>query len=458
MYLEVIQIMENDLTTTPKEMIEIKNLSIIFESFFKDNTPNIYIDKTQTNEKKLRLKDIKSNLYLNINWKDIIREIFYDNNNNFIEYLNDKLNIADLLLDIAYNKIYTFSNRYLKLWLFYQEPENRAISGLYDQKQNYAEFEIEENYDFINNHYDSIDFGDLMTNFYMGDIEVRISSPSDAYRLLFFHHISEKIIRLRPSYINWNETLWQDRLTLCFKNIKGNCKDLSINNILQEGLFLLMLYNRDIFRLGITTYFNQKSINNIENHEIKYFPKSNFADAFCFYNEAYRYTNEMKFLNFYKVIEYFFDINKRQLAVTAIEKYNNSSKNLEIRNEELHRELNSTYTNDEKAQLKNLLSNVFIIDCVTELIENNFDEQISIENFGERLYRVRNVIVHSKEASRKVPEILTVEDTFAKNNYGLKLSDWINIINELCLIIIQHFCYGNQFNVIEKFHEMKYKY
>ena len=449
--------MENDFIVTSNATVEIKNLSAICESFFKDNTPNIYIDKTQTNEKRLRIKDTKSNLYININWEDVIREIFYDNN-DFVEYLNDKLNIADLLLDIADNKVYTSSNKYLKLWLFYQEPENRVISGLYDLKQNYAEIEIEENYDFISNNYDSIDFGSLMTHFYMGDIEVRVSSPSNAYRLLFFHHISKKIIRLRPNYINWNENLWKDRLTLCFKNIKGKSKEASINNILQEGLFLLTLYNREIFRLGITTYFNQKSIDNMETHEIKYFPKSNFADVFCFYNKACRYTTEMTFLNFYKVLEYFFEINKRELAITTVEKYYNSSKNLEVRNEEFHCELSSIYINNEEAQLKNLLSNKSIRERVTELLEINFYEQITIKIFGGQLYSVRNAIVHSKEASRKVPEILLFEDTFAKNNYGLKLSEWNNIIEELCLITIQHFCYGNQLNVIEKFHEMKYQY
>lgn len=299
---------------------------------------------------------------------------------------------------------------------------------------------------------------DLITHFSIGDIEIRISSPSDIYRILFFHQISDKILRLPSDYISWNENSWKNRITMSFKNISGNNKEALINDVLQEALFMMKLYNKQIYNLGIKTYSGKKSIQNLEEYPFKKFPKSDYVEPLCFYNEAHKYSNEMKFLNFYKVIEFFFDKNKKEQAIIAIDEYKKMDSNIEKKKENLHLSLKKIYINSEKAQLKSLLKNEKLVTQISDIINSNFDESMTPQNFGEKLYEVRNNIVHSQDSSSKIPEILINEDVFAKNNHGLGLSNWIDIIEELCLICIQHFCYNDEIDMVVKFHNDCWKY
>lgn len=393
-------------------MFDETNLSIIFKEL-----TGIYVDKTQSNEKQLRIKDINSGLYINLKIEDIIYGVFYGNREKFISYLNSNFKIADLLYKLALEDIY--SNHNLKLWLFSRELENRCISGFLDKKQNYAEFEIDENYEFICDMGDYIESYDLLTHFYLGDIEVIISSPSVIYKMLFFHHIYNQGI-----FNDIGSVAWNNRLTIRFKNIKGINKESLIENILQEALFLLRLYNMEIFNIGITVWKDKIYVPNFKNEKIKHFPKSLSADLFSYYNEAYRYLDDMRFLNFYKILEFSYNKGK-----------------------DIH----------ENIELLTLLNKEWIIDCTNNIIESYFEKQITVKEFSEWLYNIRNAIVHSKEKalSRIVPKILDDEDTFAKSNHGLKLTDWNEIIELLSFVCIQYYCYNNEFNLIEKYYEMR---
>jgi hypothetical protein len=439
-------------------VIDTSNLPVLFEDFFKDNMINIYVDKIQTDENKLRLKDKNSQLYINIIWEDVIYELFDNNKENFLTFINENLNVAELLLYIASNDIYVNCNKFLNSWQSYQKHEDRKIIGFFETKKKYAEFEIEENHEFINEYYDDLCYFDLITHFSIGDIEIRISSPSDIYRILFFHQISDKILRLPSDYISWNENSWKNRITMSFKNISGNNKEALINDVLQEALFIMKLYNKQIYNLGITTYSGQKSIQNLEEYPFKKFPKSDYVEPLCFYNEAHKHSNEMKFLNFYKVLEFFFDKNKKEQAIIAIDEYKKLDSSTEKKEENLHLSLKNIYINSEEAQLKNLLKNEKLVTQIRDIINSNFDESMTPKKFVKKLYKVRNNIVHSQDSSSKIPEILINEDVFAENNYGLGLSNWIDITEELCLICIQHFCYNDETDMVVKFHNDCWKY
>lgn len=117
-------------------MIDTSNLPVLFEDFFKDNMINIYVDKIQTDEKKLRLKDKKSQLYINIIWEDVIYELFDNNKENFLTFINENLNVAELLLYIASNDIYVNCNKFLNSWQSYQKHEDRKIIGFFETKKN----------------------------------------------------------------------------------------------------------------------------------------------------------------------------------------------------------------------------------------------------------------------------------------------------------------------------------
>ncbi len=147
--------------------------------------------------------------------------------------------------------------------------------------------------------------------------------------------------------------------------------------------------------------------------------------------------SEIWFLYMYKVLEYFFLINRKNEIQKIAAKW--------IKNpDKLSKEIETIYRTGEQDCLKYLLKNPCIKNDVENAIQTAFENGIIslkvIDEFADKLYSFRNSIVHGKLDVRYklyTPNLLS----------DFQESPWFTIIHILAFGCIREFCYEGRFSI-----------
>jgi len=140
------------------------------------------------------------------------------------------------------------------------------------------------------------------------------------------------------------------------------------------------------------------------------------------------------FLYFYKVIEYFFLINRKNEISVIIQENINSIDKIILKMQEI-------YKTKEECCLNYIVNNESIKPKIAELISSAYKDKLiseeSSDNFAHELYEFRNSIAHGKGDSGytlKLPSVLKQD---------IKLICWNSLMQDFALICINEFCYDN---------------
>lgn len=421
---------------------------------------------------KIRLSNKgETGVYINIKWEDIFYSFNIDNIEGVKVQFEKDTNA--LLIEFARKQIYSWSNK--SLVVISQQTDDvkdKYLVGYF--KDGYEEFEIEENNHYLKTIYNSGGClnENLVNSFSIGDIDVSISKASDMFKLLFMYS---------SPYCHFGFGQgWENRITISLKNLPKSLNKNQLNSYLQEGMFFTNLYNPNFFTIGSSTLYQTES--NYCNYDIiihKGLPAAAlYKDPICYYNEAKKSAKETCFYYQYKVLEFFFPVSRKEEAFHIMNEYdsiitdlNNSSlkmnkleaflngneSNVDISNKErlyeiLHdaitSRLENIYTNKEEVMLKILLNSKNIYERIKSVVDDYYYPEISVDKFCEKLYSIRNKIVHSKENTRKVPNL--IDDGTTKIDSDLTFNDFNQAIERISLICIQYFCYSDKIHICTK--------
>ncbi|WP_340031129.1 hypothetical protein NSQ20_25475 [Paenibacillus sp. FSL K6-1122] len=290
--------------------------------------------------------------------------------------------------------------------------------GLYSKKEKYCEVLL--TYLSIGN-WPKTEFE---SGFKLNHVGVEISEPSNLYRLLFASFS-------RDDYFNG----WGFYETI---KLKG-CEQNEIDRVLQQVLFLLAKYNRpedgvvgDYPQIIPYTYTDNLYIWNNPNEDIEIdltdFNTTKYHEPIAFYNKG-RKSEEP--IYFYRVLEFFFIINRKNEIEELIFDYNTSTDM-----DGFIKNMTNLYGNKEEKDLEGLLRNV---DGIHEVVEKANEMELVISNdvstFVKALYQYRNSFVHAKWDYRhdiNIPNLL--ED-------NVKDAHWLTILKKLAEMVIKQFCY-----------------
>lgn len=159
-----------------------------------------------------------------------------------------------------------------------------------------------------------------------------------------------------------------------------------------------------------------------------YLTQAEYIEPIMYYNLAKGENTTGKILNFYKVVEYFCDINRDQVLVNFIRNYERhvSAKELKSRLQKLldAKELGKLVLLFEI--MENELTHVINKACENKLVNSN-----NIEHFAKCFYKKRNQLVHSRDKTN-ILRMLSSND----------LITWAEIFEQLAEICIDYFCFG----------------
>lgn len=337
-----------------------------------------------------------------------------------ILYSMSKMKISNTFWDISANKYYYDKGKKIELWENeLTSYENRLIVGFYNERGRKAEFLMEESRNVPLNEDGYAKKINLLLEFYIGKIKIKMSKPTVMFKLIY------------RDFINMDFDAWWDYYETI--QIEGVSRK-KLNKYLQEAIFLSNLYNNIdneiILKFGVETtlkhysnYYKYDSMNNI----IK-FPESNYDEKpLAFYNQAFAGTDETAFLYYYKVLECFFYVSKNSKVIHE----------------------------DEETCLKRLLLELDFNGEVDRIIQEYFSEcllekddrnninlcNISIEKFAQKLYKYRNSVVHGKYDETNL--LVHVPMNLIEDDEDIKLKGWNSILQNLALLCIKYFCFDN---------------
>lgn len=297
--------------------------------------------------------------------------------------------------------------------------------GFYNRRSKKAEFIMEESrhIPLQENGYPYIT--DLILNFKINKVKVEISDPSPIFKLLFKKYISCDL----KAWWKYFESI----------NIEGSCRN-ELNSYLQQALFINNIYNEihgeSILKFGIESqlrhYSNYYEYDNTNTDAI--FPKSNYEEPIAFYNQAVNGTDETAFLYYYKVLEYFFHISKKEAKI-------------DCKSEVICLERVLTELNNHRYIERTIWADLY--DYMLEKDDrNNINiNTISIKTFSEKLYRYRNSVAHGK-ADEKTNLLSHVPMNLIDEEGQRKLDGWNSIGNALAYKCIEYFCFDD-FNLFK---------
>lgn len=163
------------------------------------------------------------------------------------------------------------------------------------------------------------------------------------------------------------------------------------------------------------------------------FTNIRYYEALAFYNEGMRLNgHEISFQYFYKVLEYFFLICRKEEFKNIINDYNNTN-----HMDDFIKKVTDIYKQDEESQLKVLLKSIQnkINGLISYSFQNGYILNSSIDDFSTQLYLYRNTIVHGKSDNRytlKMPINLSAN----KENY------WNMVVREIAEALINKYCFS----------------
>ena len=162
------------------------------------------------------------------------------------------------------------------------------------------------------------------------------------------------------------------------------------------------------------------------------FTDLNYVEALSFYNAGMSIKEkEISFQYFYKVLEYFFLICRKDEFISKIGQYNQSN-NID----EFIQEVTSIYKQNEEIQLSILLKSINsdLQKQINDAYREGYIKQNTLDSFSDSLYLYRNKIVHGKSDERfiiKLPSLVGNEE----EKY------WTNTVNLIAEILIKKYCF-----------------
>lgn len=355
------------------------------------------------NEEKVVLRDNKISLKFLLLWEEIIDENLHEWFEEHHEDLQDDP-------DLVWGDLFRFESSF---------NSNNDLIVFKDKgffKNGYCEFLFQ--------YYQSEIEG--ISKFYIGEINVTIGTPSDYYKLVFKHFEGD------DSFDDWNSFM-----TISLNN--GITKD-NFKSCLQQAIFLLGVNNPSYYAEDYPYIYqfygeegNTDSFHDYkEQLEFTQSKEPKYPEVIDFYNSGVEIaSSELSFLYFYKVLEYFFVINRKNQIGDFVSKH---KQNLDL----LIKELTKIYKEDELNSLKYLLRNNVLLPKIQSLITEAYSENLiskeTSDEFAEQIYSFRNSIVHGKMDTGfdlKTPDIL--------NHF--REATWYRLIRNLALIVIVEFCF-----------------
>ncbi|QEQ20774.1 hypothetical protein [Bacillus sp. BS98] len=260
----------------------------------------------------------------------------------------------------------------------------------------------------------------VMQNFKIDDVEFEIGSPSNIFKLIF-NHIST------DSHFEW-----ANFYTIKLRNVN---KEM-LEDYLQNAMYILHKYcpsdlSNDYPEVYQYSYFHEYWVETEivdESNLDTNFKSGKYPEALALYNEGKR---KRDFLNFYRVLEYFFLINRKDEFKSFILDYN---QNKDI--DKVLEKITDVYKLREDILLGSLLNKTNNIGSIMDkalskgLISNNTDK----EELANKLYAYRNSRVHGKRDAKMDLLIPTILDS---NN-----KEWELIIENIADLVIKQFCYS----------------
>lgn len=257
--------------------------------------------------------------------------------------------------------------------------------------------------------------------FKIGSLIATISKPSLLFRLINAHFKRNEGIMS-----------WDDFYTIKFHDIDKN----ELESSLQQAIFHFnnqfnpFRKERTTFRIPTNPQIRSDIGYLSSKLNDKNFPKASHISAIAFFNEASNSTGYEAFINYYKVLEYFFKTGKEEKIKMLAEKYKSD--------DELAffvQEIVEVADRKEINALKNLVlvhQNDILI-TVKRAKAFKLITDVSIEEFAESLYEFRNMYVHAKEDNSQLrpPKLLTT--------YGDE--EWLNITREFAKKLIDLHCF-----------------
>lgn len=362
------------------------------------------LDIMVVDSEKIVFKDNNVEKSICINWASILSSSngYMPNEHGEVRFVPNKEKWFNLFKE--YN--FEVDNKGLKVYPY---------KGFYYKR--YAEFFIED--ESLKSYLMNRDI-----EFDIGQVKVTVGKPTNIFKLIqnyYFEDIKYEI--------NWYED-WDDFYTISFEMIPKE----EVENYLQQALYIIALtnYTKDCPTIG----FDPRSWNKKEEAVVKRskteYKVAEHSDVINFYNEARKPGNLDKALNYYKVLEYFFVINREDEILSAVEVYNRRRNKADLISN-----ISKIAKENEETSLKLLIER--INPKITKVIENAFKKNLITENshfvFAEELYSVRNDFVHAKQNHRKfevwIPSILREEDKY----------EWIHILEKVAMACIEEFCF-----------------
>ncbi|MBU5676920.1 hypothetical protein KQI88_10875 [Alkaliphilus sp. MSJ-5] len=192
------------------------------------------------------------------------------------------------------------------------------------------------------------------------------------------------------------------------------------------ALFILWTIPKDYNKNTSVHEFITEQINDVNFEDVR------FCEVFYFYNEAMRIIDtEISTLYFYKIIEYFFLVIRKDEFKNIIEDYI-VDKNIDL----VINKLVKIYKEQELSQLTLLLKSLEeeIGGLITKAVSLNIITSHDISKFAEALYGFRNSVVHGKSGEKFE---LKLPNPLIKNSKELF---WRDSIKSIAEILIKKFC------------------
>lgn len=307
------------------------------------------------------------------------------------------------------------------------ERENKALTiyrdcGFHDKKQNYSEFLIT---------YDSLFYFDasFVEHYFIGEVSVEVSEPSSLYRLIFNSFAKDK---------GFGDE-WENHKTV---KLKG-CRFADQEKTLQQILFLIAKYHAPEYEFiadyptivpytnhGEDTKWNDPDdrLDNSGFDKFLYSPVK-YTEPISLYNKAKKLEDPILY---YRVLEYFFIINKKLEIKKSIESYNNAD-NIDA----FIIEMSALYRKEESELLKNLLGNIEVIgNQIDYAKQKGLVDSLDVSTFSTKLYEYRNSIVHSKYDTKFKINVPIIEIFHPESKDGY----WIEVLRRLAEKVIVQFC------------------
>ncbi|MEK4820256.1 hypothetical protein [Priestia sp. FSL R5-0680] len=286
------------------------------------------------------------------------------------------------------------------------------------QLGNYAEFFL---------HYEPINYVSLtnmVRSFNIGLTEINIGRPSKMFKAIKDSYLRQQIDGCE------HEIGWNDITTVKLENITIDCESL-----LQQVLYIISKYTHSNIYPSIKCPFNKSENNDgyykkVSNKNRGYLKKAQYIEPIMYFNLAKNENTTGKILNFYKAVEFFYEINRDEELISFIQRFEH-----DISPSDLKLQLKSLLGDKDIGKLILVFRKVEkeLSVVINEAFENNLIENKTIESFANCFYRKRNELVHHRN-KKQIFRILSSND----------LNLWASVFERVAEICINDFCFDLQ--------------